>query len=172
MEGLVGKTSNGESLYWFVHKAQSRNDVKLLKLDEYLGEHIGYALFFKALEVITELDEPYLKKDSKLHRKAMGLSESEFCNFIDCAISCGLFDVTDDGSVFSPGYIKWLNKKNMRAEVGSKGGKATQAKKKANDEAKPQASSKANPPNPVVKQSPTPKSINKNLTRKGGVLKY
>lgn len=154
----MGKTSNGKSVYWFEHRSQSRNDVKILQLDEYLGEHIGYALFFKALELFAELPEPFLDKNSILHRKAMGLCQSEYKNFIDCAISSGLFDVADDGRVYSPGFIEWQRRRKINQDNGSKGGMATQAKLKANDQAKPQATAKAKEPKPVVKQSPTPES--------------
>jgi len=162
----MGKTSNGKSIFYFMHKAQSRNDVKILQLDEYLGEHIGYALFFKALELMAELPEPYIDKNSKLHRKALGLDIAEYENFIDKAISSGLFEVTNEELVYSPGFIKWLGKKDHAKEAGSKGGKITQAKRKAESEAPALESATSKTPS---KPKPKPEPISKARTFKGCV---
>jgi len=143
------KTNNGKDYYYFEHQTKSRNDVKLLRLDEYLGEHVGYAMFFKALEVMTELVSPYLEKGKLMYAKAMGVSLAEYDRFVDCAISSGLFDVATDGSVYSPGYLKWLAIKNHAKEAGSKGGLASaesKANAKANSQAKEPAKPKAKTP--------------------------
>jgi len=157
MAGQMPKTIDGKAYYYFEHRTTGRNDVKLLKLDEYLGENIGYAFYFKALEVITELESPYMEKGKLMFAKAMGITLADYDRFIDCAISSGLFDVADDGSVFSPAYLKWMAKKQHAKDAGSKGGKTT-ADNKAKAQAECQANSEAKP-KPKRSPVPFPRSI-------------
>ena len=124
----MAKNSDGSSFYYFEHIAGSRNDLKILKLDEILGENNGYALFFKSLEVMLEMERPFLRYDSNLIARAMAITLKEYHQFLDACISVGLFQVDSDGNVFSPSFLKWLSKKRSLAERGSKGGKASQAK--------------------------------------------
>ncbi len=124
----MAKNSDGSSFYYFEHRAGSRNDLKILKLDEILGENNGYALFFKSLEVMLELEKPFLRYDSSLIARAMAITQKEYHQFLDACISVGLFQVDCDGNVFSPSFLKWLTKKQSLVERGSKGGKIAQAK--------------------------------------------
>ena len=124
----MAKNSDGSSFYYFEHRAGSRNDLKLLKLDEILGNNNGYALFFKSLEVMLELEKPFLRYDSNLIARAMSITLKEYHQFLDACISVGLFQVDSDGNVFSPSFLKWLTKKQSLVERGSKGGKIAQAK--------------------------------------------
>ena len=121
--------NSGSSFYYFEHRAGSRNDLKLLKLDELLGKNNGYALFFKSLEVMLELEKPYLRYDSSLIAKAMSISPKEYRAFLDACLEVGLFQIDQDGNIYSPAFEKWLEKKKSIAERGKKGGKATQAKR-------------------------------------------
>ena len=128
---MLDKISDGSSFYYFEHRAGSRNDLKILKLDEILGENNGYALFFKSLEVMLELlklEKPFLRYDSSLIARAMSITLKEYHQFLDACISVGLFQVDSDGNVFSPSFLKWLTKKQSLVERGSKGGKIAQAK--------------------------------------------
>ena len=89
---------NINSFYYFEHRAGSRNDLKLLKLDEILGNNNGYALFFKSLEVMLELGlNPFLRYDSNLIARAMSITQKEYHQFLDACISVGLFQVDCDG---------------------------------------------------------------------------
>jgi len=124
----MAKNSDGSSFYYFEHRAGSRNDLKILKLDEILGENNGYALFFKSLEVMLEMEKPFLRYDSSLIARAMSISMKEYREFLDACISIGLFEIDEEDNIYSPSFLKWLNKKQSIAERGSKGGKATQAK--------------------------------------------
>ena len=125
----MAKNSDGNSFYYFEHRAGSRNDLKLLKLDELLGKNNGYALYFKSLEVMLELEKPYLRYDSSLIAKAMSISPKEYRAFLDACLEVGLFQIDQDGNIYSPAFEKWLEKKKSIAERGKKGGKATQAKR-------------------------------------------
>ncbi len=124
----MAKNSDGSSFYYFEHRAGSRNDLKILKLDEILGNNNGYALFFKSLEVMLEMEKPFLRYDSSLIARAMSITPKEYHQFLDACISVGLFQVDSDGNVFSPSFLKWLTKKQSLVERGSKGGKIAQAK--------------------------------------------
>ncbi len=134
----MAKNSDGSSFYYFEHRAGSRNDLKILKLDEILGENNGYALFFKSLEVMLELEKPFLRYDSSLIAKTMSITLKKFHQFLDACISVGLFQVDSDGNVFSPSFLKWLTKKQSLAERGRKGGKASQAKLHPEPEKEPE----------------------------------
>ena len=134
----MAKNSDGSSFYYFEHRAGSRNDLKLLKLDELLGENNGYALFFKSLEVMLELEKPYLRYDSSLIAKAMSISPKEYRAFLDACLEVGLFQIDQDGNIYSPAFEKWLEKKKSIAERGKKGGKATQAKLHPEPEKEPE----------------------------------
>jgi len=130
--------NSGSSFYYFEHRAGSRNDLKLLKLDELLGKNNGYALFFKSLEVMLELEKPYLRYDSSLIAKAMSISPKEYRAFLDACLEVGLFQIDQDGNIYSPAFEKWLEKKKSIAERGKKGGKATQAKLHPEPEKEPE----------------------------------
>jgi len=134
----MAKNSDGNSFYYFEHRAGSRNDLKLLKLDELLGKNNGYALFFKSLEVMLELEKPYLRYDSSLIAKAMSISPKEYRAFLDACLEVGLFQIDQDGNIYSPAFEKWLEKKKSIAERGKKGGKATQAKLHPEPEKEPE----------------------------------
>ena len=134
----MAKNSDGSSFYYFEHRAGSRNDLKLLKLDELLGKNNGYALFFKSLEVMLELEKPYLRYDSSLIAKAMSISPKEYRAFLDACLEVGLFQIDQDGNIYSPAFEKWLEKKKSIAERGKKGGKATQAKLHPEPEKEPE----------------------------------
>ena len=134
----MSKNSDGSSFYYFEHRAKSRNDLKLLKLDELLGKNNGYALFFKSLEVMLELEKPYLRYDSSLIAKAMSISPKEYRAFLDACLEVGLFQIDQDGNIYSPAFEKWLEKKKSIAERGKKGGKATQAKLHPEPEKEPE----------------------------------
>ena len=130
--------NSGSSFYYFEHRAGSRNDLKLLKLDELLGKNNGYALYFKSLEVMLELEKPYLRYDSSLIAKAMSISPKEYRAFLDACLEVGLFQIDQDGNIYSPAFEKWLEKKKSIAERGKKGGKATQAKLHPEPEKEPE----------------------------------
>ena len=134
----MAKNSDGNSFYYFEHRAGSRNDLKILKLDEILGENNGYALFFKSLEVMLELEKPFLRYDSSLIARAMSITLKEYHQFLEACISVGLFQVDSDGNVFSPSFLKWLSKKQSLAERGSKGGKIAQEKLHPKPEKEPE----------------------------------
>ena len=134
----MAKNSDGNSFYYFEHRAGSRNDLKLLKLDELLGKNNGYALYFKSLEVMLELEKPYLRYDSSLIAKAMSISPKEYRAFLDACLEVGLFQIDQDGNIYSPAFEKWLEKKKSIAERGKKGGKATQAKLHPEPEKEPE----------------------------------
>ena len=134
----MAKNSDGGSFYYFEHRAGSRNDLKLLKLDELLGKNNGYALYFKSLEVMLELEKPYLRYDSSLIAKAMSISPKEYRAFLDACLEVGLFQVDCDGNIFSPSFLKWLTKKQSLAERGSKGGKIAQEKLHPKPEKEPE----------------------------------
>jgi hypothetical protein len=146
---------NDKSFYYFEHRSGSRNDVKLLQLDESLGDHIGYALYFKALEVMLELEKPVLRLDSAFVAKTLGVSISQYKLFLESAISAGLFDIDDAGNVYSPAFTKWLRTKQIRSEVGSKGGSKTQANRQANDQVSDQVNDQVKPkPKPKKRKNP------------------
>lgn len=134
----MAKNSDGSSFYYFEHIAGSRNDLKILKLDEILGENNGYALFFKSLEVMLELEKPFLRYNSSLIARAMAITQKEYHQFLDACISVGLFQEDCDGNIFSPSFLKWLSKKQSLAERGRKGGKASQAKLHPEPEKEPE----------------------------------
>ena len=121
----MAKTADGNSYYYFEHQAKSRIDMKILALDDILGEYIGYALYFQSLEVMLELETPYLSRDSKKCAKSMLLTIDRYNEFIDAAITSQLFDITEDGDAYSPGFLKWFNKKQHARLAGSKGGKSS-----------------------------------------------
>lgn len=125
----MAKNSDGSSFYYFEHRAGSRNDLKILKLDEILGENNGYALFFKSLEVMLELEKPFLRYDSSLIARAMAITQKEYRIFLDASLEVGLFQIDQDGNIYSPGFLKWLEKKKSIRERGKKGGQVTQAKR-------------------------------------------
>jgi len=128
--------------WYFSHRFDARNDVKILMLDEALGEHIGYSLFFKSLEVMGETGKYCLPKGSLTNCRAMGISMDLYDHFIDSGIACGLFEVNDDGHAYSVGYLKHLAKRADAREKGRQGG-IRSAEKRANDQAKPQADGQA-----------------------------
>ena len=125
----MAKNSDGSSFYYFEHRAGSRNDLKILKLDEILGNNNGYALFFKSLEVMLELEKPFLRYDNSLIAKAMSISPKEYRIFLDASLEVGLFQIDQDGNIYSPGFLKWLEKKKSIRERGKKGGQATQMRR-------------------------------------------
>lgn len=130
---LVGKTSSGNSYYYFEHKAKSRIDMKILMLNDMLGGYAGYALYFSSLEVMVELESPFIRKNEKIYAISLGLSIEEYNKFIDSAITCGLFDITENGDVFSPAFMKWFNKKASAKLSGQKGGKKSAEMRAANE---------------------------------------
>ena len=132
MGALVGKTSSGNSYYYFEHKAKSRIDMKILMLNDMLGGYAGYALYFSSLEVMVELESPFIRKNEKVYAISLGLSIEEYNKFIDSAITCGLFDITENGDVFSPAFMKWFNKKASAKLSGQKGGKKSAELRAAN----------------------------------------
>lgn len=125
----MAKNSDGSSFYYFEHRAGSRNDLKILKLDEILGENNGYALFFKSLEVMLELEKPFLRYDSNLIARAMAITLKEYHQFLDACLEVGLFQIDQDGNIYSPTFVKWLEKKKSIRERGKKGGQATQMRR-------------------------------------------
>lgn len=133
----MAKTSRGESFYYFEHKTEARNDIKLMELDEVMGTHIGYAIYFKSLELMAELHSPFLER-KQLHSRAIGISHDKYVVFLDTAIKIGLFEERE-GKVYSPAFLRWIEKKTRNSEHGSIGGKKSaelRASKKEDPEPK------------------------------------
>jgi len=117
----MARTLRGDSFYYFEHKTEARNDIKLMELDEVMGTHIGYAIYFKSLELMAELHSPFLER-KQLHSRAIGISHDKYILFLDTAINIGLFQERDEG-VYSPAFLRWIDKKARNSESGSIGGK-------------------------------------------------
>lgn len=100
------------SIYYFEHEKCSRNDLKIIKLDRIVGEHIGYSLYFKTLEIMTEIDSGLLSPDDMdAYACSLGVTEEMYSNFIKACLEIGLFDKDELGYVYSPRFIEWRAKK-------------------------------------------------------------
>jgi len=98
----------------------------------------------------------------------LDISKEEFVSITNELIKITLLSVNDDSRIYSEGFNKRTGKllasNKQRGETLSKTRHAESQSSdsvvfaKANDEAKPQATSKANPPKPVVKDSLLPES--------------
>jgi len=115
------------NLYYFEHLISSRNDLKLIALDDELGQYVGYALYFQTLEIMLESDG-YGISESRIGSIARVLftNPSTYARFIDLCLESGLF-VNEAGKIYSKRFIEWASKKESayrrNVENGKLGGR-------------------------------------------------
>lgn len=111
------------NLYYFEHLISSRNDLKLIALDDELGQYVGYALYFQTLEVMLESDG-YGISESRIGSIARVLftNPSTYARFIDLCLESGLF-VNEAGRIYSKRFIEWASKKESAYKRNVENGK-------------------------------------------------
>lgn len=80
-------------LVFYRHWISGRNDSKIAMLDNEFGDHIGYAMYFKLLEVMTELQIAWVTDDDKakrLYARMMGIESGYFEQFLEKCVEFGL----------------------------------------------------------------------------------
>jgi len=121
------------SLFYFEHHANSRNDVKLIQLDDICGQHTGYALYFQTLEIMLEMDG-HVIPESLIGSVARMLfvSTDKYQRFLTASVQVGLFELTD-GNYSSPRFLEWAERKDrVRCQNSEKGKLGGRPKKQEN----------------------------------------
>jgi len=111
------------SLFYFEHHLNSRNDVKIIQLDEAIGQHIGYSLYFQTLEVMLEMGGFRISSTQVCAvARMLFTSTAKYQNFLTVAVDLGLFAFAD-GYYFSPRFLEWAEKKDQIRQQNSEKGK-------------------------------------------------
>lgn len=121
------------SLFYFEHHANSRNDVKIIQLDDLCGQHTGYALYFQTLEVMLEMDG-FVLPTSLVGSVARMLfvSAEKYAKFLTASVTVGLFELID-GNYSSPRFLEWAERKDrVRCQNSEKGKLGGRPKKQEN----------------------------------------
>ena len=111
------------SLFYFEHHINSRNDMKIIQLDEAIGQHIGYSLYFQTLEVMLEMDGFRISSTQVCAvARMLFTSVAKYQNFLTVSVDLGLFAFAD-GFYFSPRFLEWAKKKDQIRQQNSEKGK-------------------------------------------------
>ena len=111
------------SLFYFEHHLNSRNDVKIIQLDEAIGQHIGYSLYFQTLEVMLEMDGFRISSTQVCAvARMLFTSVAKYQNFLTVSVDLGLFAFADS-FYFSPRFLEWAEKKDQIRQQNSAKGK-------------------------------------------------
>lgn len=121
------------SLFYFEHHANSRNDVKLIQLDDLCGQHTGYALYFQTLEVMLEMDGFVIPTNLiGSVARMLFVSADKYAKFLTASVTVGLFCLTD-GNYSSPRFLEWAERKDrVRCQNSEKGKLGGRPKKQEN----------------------------------------
>lgn len=84
--------------WYFRHDYASRNDQKIAELDMEMGDHIGYALWFKVLEIMGEMGGSLPKEKMKVVAYALRVPLDVLLQFVRICVRIGL--LTDNGDEY------------------------------------------------------------------------
>jgi hypothetical protein len=82
--------------WYFRHDYASRNDQKIVELDMEMGDHIGYALWFKVLEIMGEMGGSLPKDKLKVAAYALRVPLDVLLQFVRICVRIGLLTDNDD----------------------------------------------------------------------------
>ena len=82
--------------WYFRHDYASRNDQKIAELDMEMGDHIGYALWFKVLEIMGEMGGSLPKEKMKVVAYALRVPLDVLLQFVRICVRIGLLTDNDD----------------------------------------------------------------------------
>jgi hypothetical protein len=82
--------------WYFRHDYSARNDRKITELEMEMGENIGYAMWFKLLEIMGEMGGSLPKDKLKVAAYALRVPLDELLQFVRICVRIGLLTDNDD----------------------------------------------------------------------------
>jgi len=82
--------------WYFRHDYSARNDRKITELEMEFGENIGYAMWFKLLEIMGEMGGSLPKEKMKVVAYALRVPLDELLQFVRICVRIGLLTDNDD----------------------------------------------------------------------------
>lgn len=111
----MGKEKANSCIYYFEHDKNSRNDTRMLLLESAIGKDVGYARYFKTLELMADQrDGKLYPEHSDIYAMSLRLTMDEFDTLVGACVRIGLFCVDEGGCAYSPRFVEWLDEINAK----------------------------------------------------------
>jgi uncharacterized protein YdaU (DUF1376 family) len=111
------------ALHWFRHDFKAKSDSKLIQLECEFGQHEGYSMWFRLLEIMGETGGYLDTNNAKGNARLMATDMKTYQSFIAHCISLDLLIDDGDGRLVNDRFsheIKWHNEKSRKNSDSAK----------------------------------------------------